>query len=78
VTATPGDRQVSVSAPSSVTAGQPARVTVPLNAGGNQVLHAVRLALQLPQGWTAKADGPAVFGTVMRENGATVTVTPAS
>jgi beta-glucosidase len=112
VTATPGDRQVSVSAPSSVTAGQPARVTVTLDAGGNQALHAVRLALQLPQGWTAKTDGPTVFGTVasgqpvtatftvtppsdapnadavvhatatmgtaMRENGVTVTVTPAS
>jgi beta-glucosidase len=110
VAATPGDRQVSVSAPSSVTAGAPANVTVTLNAGGNQVMHGVRLALQLPEGWRAKADGPTVFGTVtpgqavtatftvtppsdapnadavvhatatmgtaMRENGATVTVTP--
>ena len=64
VTATPGDRQVIVSAPSTVRAGQPSTVTVTLGAGGNQVLHGVRLAPQLPQGWTAQPDGPAAFGTV--------------
>jgi beta-glucosidase len=64
VAATPGGRQVSVSAPSKLRAGQPSAVTVRLSAGGNQVLHGVRLALQLPQGWTARPDGPAAFGTV--------------
>jgi beta-glucosidase len=80
VTATPGDRQVRVSAPSRLTAGQPATVTVALNAGGNQALHGVRLALQLPQGWTAKPDGPAVFGVVAPGNPvrASFTVTPPS
>ena len=112
VTATPGDRQVIVSAPSTVRAGQPSTVTVTLGAGGNQVLPGVRLALQLPQGWTSVPDGPAAFGAVApgaavtarftvtppsgapnatavvhatatlgaasRENGVTVTVTPAT
>ncbi len=112
VPVTPGGRQVSVSAPSTVRAGRPSSVTVTLGAGGNQVLHGVRLALQLPQGWTAKPAGPAAFGpvapgqpvratftvtppsgapaardvihatatlgTASRENGVTVTVTPAS
>jgi beta-glucosidase len=75
VTATPGDRQVSVSAPSSVTAGQPARVTVTLSTGGNQVLRGVRLALQLPQGWTARLASPAVFGDVAPGQPATATFT---
>jgi uncharacterized membrane protein len=80
VTATPGDRQVSVSAPSTVTAGTPASVTVKLSAGGNQTLHGVRLALQLPQGWTARADGPDVSGTVAPSQSVTAsfTVTPPS
>jgi beta-glucosidase len=78
VTATPGDRQVSVTAPPSLTAGQPAKVTVTLSAGGNQVLPGVRLALQLPQGWTARPGSPAVFGNVApgRPVTATFTVTP--
>jgi beta-glucosidase len=64
VTATPGDRQVIVSAPSTVRAGQRSTVTVTLGAGGNQVLQGVRLALQVPQGWTARPDGPSPLGTV--------------
>jgi beta-glucosidase len=64
VAATPGDRQVIVSAPSTVRAGQPSTVTVTLGAGGNQVLPDVRLALQLPQGWTSRPGGPVAFGTV--------------
>jgi beta-glucosidase len=78
VTATPGNRQVSVSAPSAMTAGQAATVTVKLSAGGDQTLNAVRLALQLPRGWTAKADGPATFGSVPAGQAvtATFTVTP--
>ena len=78
VTATPGDRQVSVSAPSSLTAGQPATVTVTLSAGGNEELHGVRLTLQLPQGWTARPDGRATFGDVAPGQPVTArfTVTP--
>jgi uncharacterized membrane protein len=78
VTATPGDRQVSVSAPSSMTAGQPATVSVTLGAGGNQTLPAVGLALQLPQGWTAKPAGPTVFWSVAPGRAVTAqfTVTP--
>jgi beta-glucosidase len=80
VTATPGDRQVSVTAPSSVRAGTPASVTVRLSAGGNQTLHGVRLALQLPQGWQAHPDGRDVFGTVAPGQPVTAkfTVTPPS
>ena len=78
VPSTPGDRQVSVSAPANVTAGQPFKVTVTLGAGGNQTLNAVALALQLPQGWTATPAGPTVSGTVAPSQPvtATFTVTP--
>ena len=54
VTATPGARQVSVSAPSTVTAGKPFTVKATLTAAGTQTLYGVRLSLQLPQGWTAR------------------------
>ncbi len=64
VTATPGARQVAVTAPTSVAAGKPFKVRVILAAGGNQTLHGVRLALQLPQGWRATPTSPTVFGTV--------------
>ena len=64
VATTPGDRQVGISAPSKVTAGKPSTVTVALGAGGNQVLPGVRLALQLPQGWTARPEGPVAFAAV--------------
>jgi beta-glucosidase len=57
VPSTPGARQVIVHAPSSVTAGKPFRVAVTLSGGGNETLHGVRIALQLPQGWTA-SPGP--------------------
>jgi len=75
VAATPGDRQLSVSAPSSMTAGQPARVTVTLSAGGNQELPGVRLALQLPQGWTARPGSAAVLADVAPGQPATATFT---
>jgi beta-glucosidase len=79
VTSTPGDRQVSVSAPSSMTAGQPSTVKVTLTAGGNETLSGVRVSLQLPQGWTA-APQTAVFGVVPPGDAptATFTVTPPS
>jgi len=78
VAVTPGDRQVTVSAPSTVTAGQAATVTVTLSAGGNEALRGVRLALQLPQGWTARPAGPATFGDVAPGQPVTATfsVTP--
>ena len=78
--ATPGARQVSVSAPSTMQAGKASTVTVTLSAGGDATMNAVRLALQLPQGWTAKPTGPTVFGVVRPGDApsATFTVTPPS
>jgi len=51
--ATPGARQVTVSAPSAMQPGKAAAVRVTLTAAGSATLHGVRLALQLPQGWRA-------------------------
>ena len=62
VTATPGARQVVVTAPSTVTAGRSFIARVTLVAGGSQTLHAVRLALQVPQGWRAVPVSRTVFG----------------
>jgi beta-glucosidase len=62
--ATPGARQVSVSAPSAVQAGKTATVRVTLSAAGSATLSHVRLALQLPQGWKAVPAGPTVFNHV--------------
>jgi beta-glucosidase len=78
MTKTPGARQVSVSAPSTVTPGQASSVTVKLSAGGNETLHDVRLALQLPQGWSVSGPGRKVFGRVTPGSAvaATFTVTP--
>jgi uncharacterized membrane protein len=61
---TAGARQVTVSAPSSIQAGQTATVRVTLSAAGDATLHGVRLALQLPLGWQAVPAGPTVFGVV--------------
>jgi beta-glucosidase len=61
---TAGARQVTVTAPSSIQAGQTATVRVTLSAAGDATLHGVRLALQLPQGWQAVPAGPTVFGVV--------------
>ena len=78
VTSTPGGRQVVVTGPSTVTAGKRFIARVTLTAGGSQTLHAVRLALQLPQGWTAVPVGRTVFGTVRpgQAIAATFRVTP--
>ncbi len=80
LTSTPGARQVVVAAPSTMHAGRAATVRVTLTAGGSQTLHGVRLALQLPQGWTATPSGPAEFDTVPpgRAVVATFRVTPPS
>lgn len=57
VATTPAARQVVISAPSSMQPGDPATVTVRLTASGNETLPVVRFALQLPDGWTARAVG---------------------
>jgi beta-glucosidase len=80
VTATPGARQVVVIAPPTVTAGKAFTARVTLVAGGGQTLHAVRLALQVPQGWRAVPAGKTLFGTVRpgQAIAATFRVTPAA
>jgi beta-glucosidase len=80
IATTAGARQVTVSAPSTMQPGQAAAVRVTLTAGGDATLNAVRLALQLPEGWTAKPTGPANFGLVGPGQAPTVTfmVTPPS
>jgi beta-glucosidase len=76
--ATPGARQVTVSAPSAMHPGQAAAVRVTLTAAGSATLHGVRLALQLPQGWRAVPAGPAVVGSAAPGQAPAVTfmVTP--
>jgi len=64
VTATPGARQVVVTAPSTVTAGKTFTARVTLVAGGTQTLQGVRLALQLPQGWSVVPASKTVFNNV--------------
>ena len=60
ITQTPGARQVLVNAPSTMTPGQSSNVTVTLTAGGNETLHGVRVALQLPDGWSVRGGGQKV------------------
>ena len=64
ITSTPGARQVVISAPRSIRAGQRATVTVRLTASGNETLNGVRLSLQAPEGWSVRALGPTVFSGV--------------
>jgi beta-glucosidase len=75
---TPGTRQVTVTAPQTMTPGQASKVTVSLSAAGTETLDQVRLAVQLPQGWTAKATSPATFTDVAPGDSpsATFSVTP--
>ena len=77
---TAGARQVTVSAPSVMQAGQTAVVRVRLSAGGDATLHNVRLALQVPQGWKVVPAGPAPFNNVGPGDApvATFRVTPPS
>jgi beta-glucosidase len=70
---TPGARQVSLSEPSTMQPGKASTVTVTLSAAGDATLHAVRLALQLPQGWTAVPIGPTVFGSVQPDQAPSAT-----
>ena len=64
---TPGAREVSVHAPSSMASGKAATVTVSLSASGTQTLNQVKLALQLPDGWRAHALNRARFTDVSPE-----------
>jgi hypothetical protein len=61
---TPAARQVVITAPSSMPPGQAATVQVQLTASGDQTLPHVKLALQLPQGWTPVPAGPTQFTSV--------------
>ncbi len=54
-------RQVIVDAPREFVPGQSGQVTVRLTHSGSATLPSVRLALQLPQGWTAAPIGPTTF-----------------
>jgi len=80
VVSTPGSRQVYVNAPATMTPGKSSRVTVTLSAGGDETLHNVRLALQLPDGWTSNSRGKSVFGRVNPHRAVVTTfvVTPPS
>jgi len=77
---TPGDRQVVVSAPSTMHPGQTAKVKVRLTRGGDETLRNVELALQLPQGWSARPLGRTYFRRLGPDQVATVkfAVTPPS
>jgi beta-glucosidase len=74
----PAARQVMVQAPKRMAPGVPSTVTVKLTASGNATLAHVRLALQLPQGWSAQAIGSASFANVTPTQAPTATfrVTP--
>jgi beta-glucosidase len=76
----PGSRQVVVSAPRGIQPGQTKKVKVRLTRGGNETLRHVRIALQLPQGWTAQPIGRTSFRRLASDQSATVTfrVTPPS
>ena len=78
--ATPAARQVTVTAPATMTPGQASTVQVQLSAGGDETLPDAQLALQLPQGWTATAVGPTSFTSVAPGTALTATfqVTPPS
>ena len=64
ITQTAAARQVIVDAPREFVPGQSGQVTVRLTRSGSATLPLVRLALQLPQGWTATPIGPTTFTQV--------------
>jgi beta-glucosidase len=80
VTSTPGARQVVMSGPGKAKPGKAFEVRVTLTGGGNETLHNVRLALQLPAGWKATPVSKTVFATVGPDQApvATFEVTPPS
>ncbi len=61
ITQTPAARQVVVHAPRQLRLGRASKVTVRLTRSGNETLTAVRLSLQVPEGWSVRALGPTVF-----------------
>jgi beta-glucosidase len=75
---TPGPRQVTVSAPSTMTPGAGSTVVVRLGTGGTQTLRRMRLALQLPEGWSSQPQGRTTFHDVSPSQPLTArfTVTP--
>jgi len=73
VTATPGARQVTVTAPSQVTAGGTFDAQVRLGAGGNETLRGARLVLQVPNGWVVSRSGSVALGPVRPGADAAVT-----
>jgi beta-glucosidase len=80
ITQTAAARQVIVDAPREFVPGQAGQVSVRLTRSGNATLPQVRLALQLPQGWTATSAGPTSFTNVSPTQSPQVTfkVTPPS
>ncbi len=64
ISSTPAARQVVIRAPSRLQPGVGSLVTVRLTRSGNETLPIVRLAVQVPQGWTVKPLGPNVFTNV--------------
>ncbi len=64
ITQTPAARQVVIDDPSRLQLGRGSTVTVRLTRSGNETLPMVRLALQVPQGWTVMPLGPTVFTNV--------------
>ncbi len=80
VNTTPAARQVQLQAPTTMTPGSASAVTVKLTASSNATLRRVRLALQLPDGWTARSVGRSSFADVSPWASPTATfkVTPPS
>jgi beta-glucosidase len=76
--ATPAARQVVITAPSRMQPGRASTVHVQLTASGDETLPEVRLALQLPEGWTATAVGATDFTSAPRgmAPAATFEITP--
>jgi beta-glucosidase len=78
--ATPAARQVVIHAPSTMQPGQPSTVSVTLTASGDETLRNVGLSLQLPEGWSVRNQGRALFRFVSptQAPAATFVVTPPS
>jgi beta-glucosidase len=80
INGTPGARQVVIKAPGRIHPGQTKTVRVRVTKGGNETLRGVQIALQLPQGWTARPIGRATFARLAPGQAAAVKfrVTPPS
>lgn len=73
-----GSRTVKLTASHPFAPGRPTAVRQTLTAGGNQILKSVKLGLDLPPGWTARATTPITYAQVAPGTGlaATWEVTP--